>query len=167
MRIFFLEERLAGKGGTKVRKWRSNDGINWSAKIKMRMMTSHGSLSVNMYYISLELQPKVRETLLNIWHMAMTCRGGWGPPLGPVLVFSLSHESPLFSLTWTPLWDLPSSVLPPPRVFPALCLNAAKLILQHCLFRAMIFVGDKTKKGYALRNCSSLDLRTLTPRYST
>ena len=45
MRIFFLEERLAGKGGTKVRKWRSNDGINYDQlmKIKMRMMTSYGS----------------------------------------------------------------------------------------------------------------------------
>ena len=68
MRIFFLEERLAGKGGAKVRKWGSNDGINYDQlmKIKMRMMTSHGSLSFNMFYITLELQPKVRETLLNI-----------------------------------------------------------------------------------------------------
>ena len=33
MRIFFLEERLAGKGGAKVRKWRSNDGINYDQLI--------------------------------------------------------------------------------------------------------------------------------------
>ena len=33
MRIFFLEERLAGKGGGKVRKWRSNDGINYDQSI--------------------------------------------------------------------------------------------------------------------------------------
>ena len=68
MRIFFLEERLAGKGGAKVRKWRSNDGINYDQlmKIKITMKTSHGSLSVNMFYITLEFQPKVRESLLNI-----------------------------------------------------------------------------------------------------
>ena len=33
MRIFFLEERLAGKGGARVRKWRSIDGINYDQLI--------------------------------------------------------------------------------------------------------------------------------------
>ena len=60
MRIFFLEERLAGKGGAKVRKWRSDDGINYD-----QLISEDKDEDDDKLWITLEFQPNVRENLLN------------------------------------------------------------------------------------------------------